>query len=75
MQICNNLSVSATPSQLPWEGSQGVRTAGSAKEMSADLSVSLRLPAPLEGEPFFPLRRRSFPFRGGAEVVGLDGVE
>ena len=51
LQICNNLSVSATPSQLPWKGSQGVRAAGSAAEVGNNLSVSLRLPAPLEGEP------------------------
>ena len=25
LQICNNLSVSASPSQLPWKGSLGVR--------------------------------------------------
>ena len=36
----------------PWKGSQGVRTARSAAEVGDDLSVSLRLTAPLEGEPW-----------------------
>ena len=31
-QICDDLSVSAVPSQLPWKGSQGVRTAGKAQK-------------------------------------------
>ena len=42
----------------PWKGSQGVRTAGSAKEMSADLSVSLRLPAPLGCESIVETEKR-----------------
>ena len=36
----------------PGRGAKGVRTAGSAAEVGDDLSVSLRLTAPLEGEPF-----------------------
>ena len=36
----------------PWKGSQGVRTARSPQNWGDDLSVSLRLTAPLEGEPF-----------------------
>ena len=32
LQICDDLSVSAAPSQLPWKGSQGARTAGGAAE-------------------------------------------
>ena len=32
LQICDNLSVSASPSQLPWKGSQGVRTIGSIQK-------------------------------------------
>ena len=38
-----------------------MRTAGSAKEMSADLSVSLRLTVPLGGEPF--RRQKGAPMR------------
>ena len=36
----------------PWKGSQGVRTARSPQNWGDDFSVSLRLTAPLEGEPF-----------------------
>ena len=34
MQICDNLSVSAAPSQLPWKGSHGMRTAGSTQKQA-----------------------------------------
>ena len=40
-QIFDNLSVSAAPSQLPWEGSQGVRAAGSAAEEGVRLSTNI----------------------------------
>ena len=33
-QICDDLSVSAAPSQLPWKGSQGVRTTGSTQKQA-----------------------------------------
>ena len=49
MQICNNLSVSAAPSQFPWKGSQGVRTARSAAEVGDDLSVSFAASSPGRG--------------------------
>ena len=79
MQICDNLSVSAAPSQHPsppfvpsghfpliggigpWKGSQGARTAGGAAEKGGgNLSVSLRLTAPLKGEPRVCASRKPF---------------
>ena len=47
-QICDNLSVSAAPRQLPFQGSQGVRTAGGSQNwgttfQSASLTASLPL--------------------------------
>ena len=60
MQICDNLSVPAAPSQLPWKGSQGARTAGGAAEKGDNLSVSLRLTAPLKGEPWVCVSRKPF---------------
>ena len=69
MQICNNLSVSASPSQHPYPfcpfgtfpPDRGNRPLGGeprgahrrrSSELGDDLSVSLRLTAPLEGEPW-----------------------
>ena len=52
MQICDNLTVSAAPSQLPWKGGQGGAHRRRFSELRDNLSVSLRLTAPLEGEPF-----------------------
>ena len=53
LQICDNLSVSAAPSQLPWKGSQGGAHRRRFSELRDNLSVSLRLTAPLEGGAFF----------------------
>ena len=66
LQICNNLSVSATPSQLPWKGSQGVRAAGSAAEVGNDLSVSCAdsIPTPFVPSGHFPLIGGIGPWKG-----------
>ena len=44
----------------PWKGSQGARTAGGAAEKGDNLSVSLRLTAPLKGVPWVCASRKPF---------------
>ena len=64
MQICDNLSVSAAPSQLPWKGSQGGAHRRRFSELRDNLSVSLRLTAPLKGEPLVRAKILGLPFQG-----------
>ena len=75
-QICDDLSVTfgdSVPTPFvpsghfpliggigPWKGSQGARTAGGAAEKGDNLSVSLRLTAPLKGEPWVCVSRKPF---------------
>ena len=49
MQICDNLSVSAAPSQLPWKGSQGMRTAGSTQKQATTSQSACGCQLPWEG--------------------------
>ena len=66
IQICDNLSVSAAPSQLPWEGSQGFRTAGGSQNWGDNLSVSCAdsIPTPFVPSGHFPLIGGIGPWKG-----------
>ena len=66
IQICDNLSVSAAPSQLPWKGSQGDAHRRRFSELGDNLSVSFAdsIPTPFVPSGHFPLIGGIGPWKG-----------
>ena len=66
MQICDNLSVSAAPSQLPWKGSQGGAHRRRFSELGGPLSQPDGCQHPYPFCPFgtFPPDRGNRPLEG-----------
>ena len=76
MQICNNLSVSAAPSQLPWKGSQGGvhRRRFSALRDNLSVCFAASIPTPFVPAGHFPLIGGIGPWEGSPWGAQRGGV-